>query len=452
MENNQRNSRKRLNSLILLVAFTAVMLIVSTYAWFSTQKNVTITGLNGIVNVAEGLQISLDAKHWVNSIDFSHFDQTITEDHPAWTVKASSPTTYLDSDKTFQTPATDVTNVVPKEFLPVSTTGYKTTNDGIGQTALKMYSGTNEETIKLLSDIGAKTENSDAGYFAFDLFVMNTTNGNDPDALLLDPSSDVIGGNESAGVQNTARVAFALYETINDDAANFKPYAGTDGVAGNADDGELGKDMTIAGGNALTQSHIIAGASKDMKIKDIAIWEPNADAHTDTIIASPANSLKLTETDATAYGLEITNATTKVSAFANGDKLPTYALTSASVAANKANVKEVAIADVYDWDATPATGVKKQITLQTNAYVDANNDGTIDSYRENSLGLLSVNKAETPEDDGTAFEIAANRYQKIRVYVFMEGQDPDCINAASLGGGLTVDIGFSKAGTAEVNP
>ena len=73
MENNQRNSRKRLNSLILLVAFTAVMLIVSTYAWFSTQKNVTLSGIYGKVNVAEGLQISLDAKTWKNEIDFSDF-------------------------------------------------------------------------------------------------------------------------------------------------------------------------------------------------------------------------------------------------------------------------------------------------------------------------------------------------------------------------------------------
>ena len=38
-ENVQRNSRKRLNALILLVAFTAILLIVATYAWFSTQRS-----------------------------------------------------------------------------------------------------------------------------------------------------------------------------------------------------------------------------------------------------------------------------------------------------------------------------------------------------------------------------------------------------------------------------
>lgn len=63
-ENKQKNSRRRLNSLILLVAFTAIMLIVSTYAWFSTQKNVSIANLNGTVKVAEGLEVSLNAKDW----------------------------------------------------------------------------------------------------------------------------------------------------------------------------------------------------------------------------------------------------------------------------------------------------------------------------------------------------------------------------------------------------
>ena len=103
-ENRQKNSKRRLNSLILLVAFTAIMLIVSTYAWFSSQKNVTLTGLKGKVNVAEGLQISLDAEHWVNTINFDDFTQPA--DGSAWTVKPTSTSTYLGSGEgvTFQAP------------------------------------------------------------------------------------------------------------------------------------------------------------------------------------------------------------------------------------------------------------------------------------------------------------------------------------------------------------
>ena len=36
----------------------------------------------------------------------------------------------------------------------------------------------------------------------------------------------------------------------------------------------------------------------------------------------------------------------------------------------------------------------------------------------------------------------------MRMYVWLEGQDVDCINYASLGGGLTIDVGLSKPGSA----
>ena len=62
-ENKQKNSRRRLNSLILLVAFTAIMLIVSTYAWFSTQRNVSISNLKGTVKelpAREAIDVPVD--------------------------------------------------------------------------------------------------------------------------------------------------------------------------------------------------------------------------------------------------------------------------------------------------------------------------------------------------------------------------------------------------------
>lgn len=63
---------KPLGRLVFLVAFTAIMLISSTYAWFSAQKNVSINGIEGTVNVAEGLMISLDAKNWSQEIDLKN--------------------------------------------------------------------------------------------------------------------------------------------------------------------------------------------------------------------------------------------------------------------------------------------------------------------------------------------------------------------------------------------
>lgn len=425
MENNQRNSKRRLNSLILLVAFTAIMLIVSTYAWFSSQKNVTLKGLKGVVNVAEGLQISLDAEHWVNTINFDDFDQN---DNTAWTVKSTSTTTYLNSGETFQSPrgaSGGITNVVPTELLPVSTTGYSSTNDGIGQSAVKFYSGTNTETIKLMGDTSAVTENASAGYFAFDLFLMNTSAGTEDDVLQLDPISDVKGDAEATGVQNTARVGFALYNNA-------------------------GSSMVIAGGE--NPDTIIAGTSTGKTIKDFAIWEPNANAHTATIVSSPANSLKLETAEHgkwTGFGLSAIDGSTGISKFSANTRIPTYALTSESITGATGDAKDVHIKDVYDWRttssaSTAAKGVKKQFTLQTDAYTDAS-DSTL---RPAPVDLVSTAKLETSESaSDKTFTIAAKQYQKIRVYVWMEGQDPDCINAASLGKGLTIDIGFSKPGS-----
>ena len=33
------------------------------------------------------------------------------------------------------------------------------------------------------------------------------------------------------------------------------------------------------------------------------------------------------------------------------------------------------------------------------------------------------------------------------MYVWLEGQDVDCINYASLGGSMTINVGLSKPGT-----
>lgn len=390
---NQRNSRKKLNALILLVAFTAVMLIVSTYAWFSTQRNVVLSGLKGAVNVAEGLQISLDAKHWVNSIKFDDFIQT---DSTAWTVKNTVTTAYLDDGKTFQAPADGVTNVVPTEYLPVSTTA--TTNEGIGKTGLQMYWGTYTDS-EGLKDVQLMNEEPASGYFAFDLYLMNTSaTGTVSDRLQLDANSDVLGTNEATGIQNTVRVAIALYEN---------------GQAPDTGD----HPMKIGQTTEPTQAQIIAGTSTGKNISDVAIWEPNADEHVAQIV-NTNNKLKLSSDDNTKYELSVGG--NGISAFANGKLLPTYGLTASSVAKT--------LTDVYDW-ATPAEGLAVQRTTQTKA---------VDETRTGAIDLYSV------KDGTTAIQMIANQYQKARVYVWIEGQDPDCINYASLGQGLTLNLGLSK--------
>ena len=43
---------RAIRKLIFLVGFTGIMLIMATYAWFSTQRNVSLSNLEGTVKVA----------------------------------------------------------------------------------------------------------------------------------------------------------------------------------------------------------------------------------------------------------------------------------------------------------------------------------------------------------------------------------------------------------------
>ena len=112
MQTRTKESKKRLQSLILLTAFTAVLLIVSTYAWFTTQKSVSIANIKGIVQVAEGLEISLDGEKWTQSINL---------DDP----KTSLMVKPGDSDyeNYIYKPYATHENNVPSEFKPVSSSG-----------------------------------------------------------------------------------------------------------------------------------------------------------------------------------------------------------------------------------------------------------------------------------------------------------------------------------------
>ena len=416
-ENIQRNSRKKLNALILLVAFTAILLIVSTYAWFSTQKNVTLGGLTGKVNVAEGLQISLDALNWANEIDLTndaeaYFAQTNTDlglDGTPGKEKLSLKNPWkAATDSSYAAR----TNLVPSELLPASTTAQ--TDEGIGLNDFNMYRGENTSGIKL-GTIQKLTADSSAGYYAIDFFLQNSSSEEQilegTDLLRLETNSAVTleGSKYSTGLQNTLRVAFAIYD----------------------EDTAL-EDQTLVSATPDQATILKATTGDDRTITDVAIWEPNASgaqvgespsittyaAHVNYILQNN-NNVTFSSTDRDDFSIASTNK------FTADQAIPTYALTSESVTA--ANID-----DIYDWDTGAAdAGLVRQYTLQTP------NTGVADSTQ-----LLSA------ADGTTQFAIPAGKYVHMRMYVWLEGQDVDCINYASLGGNVTIDVGLSKPGSA----
>lgn len=387
-----KKSKKKseMNAMFFIILLALVIFIISTYAWFSTQRNVSITNLNGIVEVAEGLEISLDAQNWSNGIvlgdEVGQLD--IIED------------AYLDNK-----------NISPTEMLPVSTLGLSTLPASQGEptrlTDLQMLRGTISNSIQLSNIVATDNEmtNSDdptyPGYFAFDVFLKNSSRQDvlvDELQLNYDSSLQILAQSDeneeeessdpsSTGLQNTARVAFAKYE-------------------GTAD--VMADQATI-----LNQTAGIGAGASTVYIDDVAIWEPNANDHVEYIVQNN-NKITWSGQDQGTYGSSFTTTT----------KMPTYALTSSSLGHS--------IANIYKWDGTEQY-LEKQNTLQTTK--TSPEDYTINEGVQN---LVSTS------DGTTKFTIAANAISRIRIYVWLEGQDVDCINYASYGGGITVNIGLVK--------
>ena len=403
MEKRTKESKKRINSLILLIAFTAILLIVSTYAWFTTQRDVTVANLKGTVEVAESLEISLDAENWSQKIELG---------------EAINNGTFLKGIA-----ESGNANYIPRELLPASSDG------STGATVLPMYAGTlngnklssiikcDETKTDTNPKLALSATNPYAGYFAFDIFLRNSSRdatGTDPlylnenTSLTVLKTSDVYGntlgnyignslngvgyegqtyvGNDSSGIQNTVRVGFALYEAT--------------------------ANLTASKSEVRT-----ATVGEGKNINSVSIWEPNFNAHDAQVVAKNG-----------ANGTKIKTSTGDISMTTTAE-FNTFAIKTANSVAD--------IDNVYDWTNTSLT---KQITVQTKTD-DVDDNGKIKVAENASTPGVALKKATTTND---AFEITKNKISRIRVYVWLEGQDPDCINLASYGGGIELNLGLEK--------
>ncbi len=339
MARRSRKSKRRMNSMFLSLLLTALLLIMSTYAWFTANRQVQINTITAKVSAAEGLQISLDGKTWKTSITVDP-----TELAKAGQVSAAAETSPGKLSW-------------PDDLEPVSTIGEVSSADVVFQKG-KYTSGKDLDSIT-----NAPLSNLD--YIAFDVYLKNSSSqGNDP--LQLDAGSSVVIGSGTAntGLEYSPRVGFLLY----DQTANF-----TDDV-----------DTKI---KALT-------STGDTSSK-FSIWEPNAKGHIDEVVT---NNEEVTANTANS----------------------TYGLTAGSTSATK-----------VEGIVTTAAAVSGKSALQTTMQTTAA-----------SLGA-AMNLTDTA---GANLTLAKNKIMKMRVYIWLEGQDPDCIDTASTGVSFDTTIKFCKPG------
>ena len=211
------------------------------------------------------------------------------------------------------------TNVVPTELIPASTDGkgaINATTEDSGAKVVEMpfYRGiATQENLKWklsgvsqAEGVGSTKSSSDVqfnGYYAIDLFLRNSglkdeeVEGTAKETLQLAQGSKVAvitDGDDTTGLQNTPRVAFALY----------------DGSAGVTAD----------------QTTVLAGTTGATKgITDVAIWEPNSNAHVLNTVTN-FNNITWKEGEAAKY-----LATPAGGKFTETEKIPTYALSKDSL-------------------------------------------------------------------------------------------------------------------------
>lgn len=188
---SKKNQKKTsLKSAILVLLLIALLLITSSYAWFTANQTVTVSQLQVNVKASNGLQISADAQSW----------KTILE----------------KADLTTAGTAYNVLiNQLPEDNLePVSTTG----NVSAGK--MDMFYGvaaandTDGGNFYISSTKETDATGKTGKYIAFDLFLKVDQ---DTTVYLSSNSKVTINGDTDLGLQNAARVAFVKEGTLTAD-------------------------------------------------------------------------------------------------------------------------------------------------------------------------------------------------------------------------------------------
>ena len=328
MSNKGRNKKKlNLRSSLLVLLLIAILLIASTYAWFTANTVVTISTLNVHVEAKGGLQISADGINWKTVLS--------NED-----IAPDTLTTYSGN-----------VNQIPTTLEPVSTIGNVTEGKmdmfyGTVTAATVASDGIKLGDFTLTTSQQEDKKGTDGKYIVFDAFLKVDTN--QPLSLTKNSGVKADTASDDRGLKNAARVAFVPSTDVAADGAS------TDAIQG-----------LVPGGTAY-------------------IWEPNYDVHTAAAV-SAASSI---------YG--------KTTTTTGATPLSYYGVKAATTKPVPLNSKDTAsFAEV-----TPSIQTKEA------------NDET--------KTVCNLSKGIT----------------KVRIYMWVEGQDVDCENNAS-GSDITYDVQFS---------
>lgn len=186
---------------VIVLLFIGVLLIFSSYAWFSTNLNVKIKNFNMVVSRNGGLTISFDAINFDTAIEITR-DNLITNLTP----------TYPNH----------VNQWALNGLIPVSSNGISEPNsyffDIFATSGVKYRNKKKENGFIYATKVIDTKPRSYNNYIAFDIFFKNVTGSPVPDNLYYEESTSIMmtsdGSEEMVGLTNSLRIGIVKVGTV----------------------------------------------------------------------------------------------------------------------------------------------------------------------------------------------------------------------------------------------
>ena len=390
MKKRNQKQDKRVKKLILSTGLFAVLLVASTYAWFIGMQSVNVTAFDVKIAAIDGLALSLDG---------SSFSEEVTI-----------------NKGNFKTISYEGNQNVWGELIPMSSMGI--INPGTSK--LELYEKgsltTTHGGYRLLASLVENTKDKEAdGYVAFDLFIKNLSgeeyysdnNTDNEEAIYLTTDSEVTVANNGTknetegdfegvpgtGIENSVRVGFAQIARVEATTTNTETITG----------------LSCDGGDGVT---VICNQ------RTAQIWEPNDKKHVQNAL-NWYNTACLART-----GKDVTDEDSYsgyCASISDDQYAQTYAIATVIDDKNNTNV------DIYDGAAY-------------NGYTQSQTDKFLGEFNY----FTDTEKLKRGMDRPEFMTLAPNSITKVRVYVWIEGQDIDNYDFAQLGEAISVKFGFTK--------
>ena len=386
MAKRNKKQQRRVKNLALVFTLTTIVLVTSTFAWFIGMRTVNVDEFDVTIAAVDGLSLSLDGATWSEKLSVTKEAANYEGNTNVWAEKGLVPMSTIG--------ALDETSSTMKLFQKASLTktdgGYRLLASRVNN-----YTATGEGE-------NAKYNEGD-GYVAFDLFIKNLSgeeyyidnNTANEEAIYLTNDSSVkvstSGGVAGTGIENSVRVAFAQIGRVIATTTNTTVIRGLNCTA-------KATEITDPTGICRTAQ----------------IWEPNDRNHVAGAIEYYNESCKTR----TAEGYSDKSC----KAITDGLAYSTYAISD--VITYKEGENLLPVVDVYDG-------------AEYNSYEGSTKLTAVDTFTDSEKLLAGTARQDF-------MTLAPNSITKVRVYVYIEGQDIDNYDLAQIGKKISVNFGFTK--------